>query len=95
MARLLYNHHQNFFKFLKESSKMELYYEKQQEKQSGIKMKVEIIAASGGNNPSCDKYLEKNGKKFTIDEALEKMPIPVEDCGNGFCRCMYGAELIR
>jgi hypothetical protein len=72
---------------------MELYDFQQQEKQSGIKMKVAIIAAPGGNNPSCDKCLEQNGKKFTIDEALEKMPIPVEACGNGFCRCVYGSVI--
>ncbi|MBS3772038.1 MAG: hypothetical protein KGY69_17430 [Bacteroidales bacterium] len=30
-----------------------------------------------------------------FDKALEKMPIPVEDCESGFCQCGYTTELLR
>jgi phage FluMu protein Com len=93
MAYFLYEfnvdrgHNHNFFPYLYESRKMELYDYKSQEKQLGFKMKVEIMTSGKGD--ACNKCYELEGKKFTIDEALEKMPIPVKDCENGFCRCSY------
>ena len=93
MAYFLYEfnvdrgHNHNIFHYLYESKKMELYNYKSQEKQSGHKMKVQIMTF--GKGYACNKCHEHEGKKFTIDEALEKMPIPVKDCEKGFCYCSY------
>ena len=89
MAYFLYEfnidrgHKHNFFFYLYESQKMDLYYQKQ----TGFKEKVQIMTS--GKGCACSKCYELEGKKFTIDEALEKMPIPVKDCENGFCNCSY------
>jgi phage FluMu protein Com len=80
-------HNHDFFPYLYESRKMELYDYKSQGKQLGFKGKVEIMTS--GKEHSCKKCYELKGKKLTIDEALEKMPIPVKDCENGFCNCDY------
>jgi len=80
-------HNHNFFFYLYESQKMDLYYHKSIEKQTGIKNKVGIMTS--GKAYACSKCYELEEKTFTIDEALEKMPIPVKDCGNGFCKCSY------
>lgn len=90
MANFLYGynvdcgHDHDFSPYLYESMKMELYDFKNQERQLNCKLKAEIL--SGGKCKKCD---ELNGKKFTIDEALQKMPLPVKDCENGFCHCTY------
>ena len=62
-------------------------------KTDGFTKKVQILAKE-----SCDNCSKHNGEIFTIDEALEKMPIPNRDCTNwkedfekihkhGWCRC--------
>jgi hypothetical protein len=58
-------------------------------KHSGLIKKVKIIATKD----SCQYCLALNGKTISLDEALEVMPIPVKDCGRGFCQCCYGAVL--
>lgn len=80
-----YNH--DTFPLLYESRKMYLMYCKNLEKQLGFKQRVQILTY--GKGYACDKCSEQEGKKYTIDEALEKMPIPVKNCVNGFCFCFY------
>lgn len=64
-------------------------------KTKGFLKKVEILA-----NGSCEECIKHNGEVYTIDEALEKMPIPNSDCVNwkedfdgnhkhGYCRCTW------
>lgn len=60
-------------------------------KQGGIK-RVEILPA----NDACKACEGQRGKTFTIDEALEQMPIPFRECTfelvsgkPGWCRCTY------
>lgn len=54
-------------------------------------MGVKTVRILSAGNSSCSKCSELNGKIFTIDEALEQMPIPVRNCDNvyGYCRCLY------
>ncbi|MFC1969479.1 hypothetical protein ACFLVF_03200 [Chloroflexota bacterium] len=80
-ARLLHQLGKGFFKVLQESAKCELYCYQAM----GIK-KAEISVAGGS---SCIKCQSLDVKNFSITEALEAMPIPVKDCENGFCRCLY------
>ena len=44
---------------------------------------------SSGDDRTCEKCKSQDGMVFTIEEALEKIPLPVK-CDNGeFCRCVY------
>ena len=55
--------------------------------------KVQILSCGNG----CENCEKLNGKMYTIDEALNQMPIPNENCGNlfytysnyPFCRCLW------
>ncbi|MDZ7799032.1 MAG: hypothetical protein U5L76_05560 [Patescibacteria group bacterium] len=60
-------------------------------KESGVVKGVEILADIG-----CKECKKLHGNKYTLDEALEKMPIPNPNCthtftkkGKPFCRCTY------
>jgi hypothetical protein len=87
MALFLNEEGKDFFHVLQQSKRMELIVYKQR----GVK-KVEILAASN----SCEHCQKLNGKILTINEALEEMFIPCEECTHiisvahrGFCRCCY------
>jgi len=85
--------------FLNEEGKDSLEIRRQSQKISLLSLKksevvkgVEILATS----ESCDECQKLNGNKYTLDEALEKMPIPNPNCtytftkkGKPFCRCTY------
>jgi len=51
----------------------------------------EIVEISVAHNSCCENCEQLAGKRYTIDEAREKMPIPLSSCTheNGFCRCIY------
>lgn len=80
MAWFLNEEGKDFFHVLKQSSKVEL---------ENIKAK-EVKIMSVGGCPSCKKL---DGEVFTVEEALNKMPIPNKNCSNieynNFCRCRY------
>lgn len=89
MALFLHGEGKEFFTILQQSAKMEL----MQIKQEGRRKRVKISTAG---ERSCEACQRLKDKIFTIDEALEKMPIPNKDCkhqsGNGkpgWCRCSY------
>ena len=91
MALFLNKEGKNCFSVLQKSAKMEL----MKYKQRGIK-KVQILTSGS----SCEACQRLEAKVFTIEEALEKMPIPCKECTNklydekrGFCRCSYLAEI--
>jgi hypothetical protein len=50
--------------------------------------RVEIL---GNDNSSCRVCHAPSGQVFTIQRAMETMPIPVARCKNavGYCRCVY------
>jgi hypothetical protein len=80
-AWFLHDTDKDFFTVLQLAKKSELrYYQK-----TGV-AKVKILAAPD----SCDKCKSLNSTVWSIEEALDKSPIPVKECGNGFCRCCYG-----
>jgi len=77
------------FHLLQQSQKMELMRYKGTLGFTG----VEIFACED----SCEACRKLDRKVFTIEEALEKMPIPCRECTNpilsddwGWCRCFYG-----
>lgn len=90
MALFLNEEGKNPFKSLEKSNKMQLIFMKQ----SYVK-KVTISS----ERDSCPECIKMYGKKYTIEKALEKMPIPNKNCsyimGKGkypFCRCMWVPE---
>jgi len=94
MALMLNQEKKEFFNLLQESRKMELMEYK---KHDFIK-KVKISTAGKGN--ACDICMLQDNATYTLEEALEKMPIPNKDCAHilydekrGFCRCIYISDL--
>ncbi|MHC3130322.1 MAG: hypothetical protein IBV52_09640 [Candidatus Bathyarchaeota archaeon] len=81
-ARLLYEQGKEFLRLQQEAARCEL----RNYQSSGVVKKVEILTAG---DQSCEKCNALNSKVFTIKQALEIMPIPVEDCEKGWCRCLY------
>ena len=56
---------------------------------------VQNYGGRGDNIDTCPQCAELHGKKFTIDEALNKMPIP-RNCTSDFeCRCYYEPATIE
>ena len=60
---------------------------------------LEYVAKISATSESCEACKSQDGQVFTLDEALEKMPLPHKDCTYqlfnhpGFCRCEYLFEL--
>lgn len=55
-------------------------------KESGVVKEVEIIAT----DKSCEACKQLNDGVLSIQEALLRKPIPVENCGHKYgCRCIY------
>lgn len=84
-ARFLYEEGREFFDVLQQAAKCQLrYYES-----SGVVKKVKILTCQD----CCDKCKAFEPRQISIKEALNSLPIPVKDCGNGFCRCSYLAAM--
>lgn len=90
MALFLNEEGKDFFTVLQLSSKMVL----MMYKKAGID-KVQILTCGTG---SCEQCRLLQDKIYTIEEALEKMPVPCKDCmkkmndkNQGFCKCCYVA----
>ena len=95
MALMLNKEKKEFFNLLQQSKKMELL----EYKRNGFIKKVKI--STSGKDNACDNCLKQENKTYTINTALEKMPIPNKDCTHvlydedrGFCRCCYITEVI-
>ena len=93
MALFLNEEGKDCFTVLQQSAKMEL----MKFKQEGFFKKVRILTAG---EDSCEACQRLKDTVFTIEEALEKMPIPCKECTHklydekrGFCRCCYVAEI--
>jgi len=83
MARFLYEQGKDFFQQLQEAVRCKLL----QYKSGGSFEKVEILPEL--DSECCEKCKALAKKQLTIEEALQTMPIPVQDCGSGWCRCTY------
>jgi hypothetical protein len=88
MALFLYEEGREFFVPLQQSLRMDvLYY-----KEHGFKGKLQIRVS----DDCCQACRKLAGDIFTLDEALEQMPIPCKECTRqryggrpGWCRCQY------
>lgn len=58
-----------------------------QYRQSDVISKVEILAASD----SCAHCKSRQGKIYTVEEAIKTRPLPCKECDHdmGYCRCVY------
>jgi len=66
--------------------RMDLLRMKELNKNSGIEMVVKINTAN--DEYVCEECRKLSKMVFTIDKALETMPIP-NNCTNENCRCWY------
>ena len=77
-ARLLFEEGREHLQIQREAEKATLHrYAKQ-----GIGH-VEIQAGE------CGVCRADDGRRFSVSDALEKLPIPKEQCENGWCKCMW------
>ncbi|MFQ5720201.1 MAG: hypothetical protein ACE5IK_11700 [Acidobacteriota bacterium] len=52
---------------------------------------IEKVAIVTRGDAACARCAARSGEVFPIDDALEKLPLPVTDCtSSGVCRCAYG-----
>lgn len=93
MALFLNEEGKDSYLMLQQAAKMDLMSFKKQ----GFIKKVRVITAQ---EQSCEACRQLTDKVFTIEEALEKMPIPCKECSHkihdenrNFCRCCYVAEI--
>lgn len=86
MAYFQKDSHNEFFHLLQESKKMELYDIK---KRFADDPDCKVFIISGETD--CDACRKLNGQIYSIDEALENMPIPPKKCSHndGWCTCCY------
>lgn len=58
-----------------------------QYKQSSVIFKVEILTTHN----SCEKCKSRQGKIYTVEEAIKTRPLPCKECDHeaGYCRCTY------
>ena len=90
MALFLYQEGRGFVHLLGQSHRMEL----TAYKRDGFPKKVRIHTQG---DKSCDACRRLHGKVFTVDDALEHMPLPCKHCTfdfqgtgqPGWCRCLY------
>jgi len=91
MALFLNEEGRSSLQLLQQAARMELLDYKNQD---FIKT-VEILTCKNDSCLACQKF---QGKRYSIEEALRDLPIPVKNCshtfyenGKGFCRCLYQA----
>lgn len=58
-----------------------------QYRQSDVISKVEILASPD----SCEHCKSRQGKIYTVEEAIKTRPLPCKECDHesGYCRCTY------
>lgn len=93
MARMYQQEGRDFIMLLEEGYRMELYVIEKQMKELGFPYEIVIITRGLDACPVCGEY---KGKRFTLKQALEEMPLPVKGCTNELgCRCFYGTNTLR
>jgi hypothetical protein len=78
-ARLVFEEGKDCLEIRREAEKAQLRGYAEQ----GVKY-VRILAGH-----SCSSCTPDNGHRFSVSEALEKMPIPKDNCENGWCACTW------
>jgi hypothetical protein len=97
MALQLYDEGRDHFKLSQMAKKYELLAMQREEKHQPYKVRVRVLGV-------CPESRALEGRRYTIEEALEEMPIPRADCtwqtsargdksGPGWCACAYTKEL--
>ena len=97
MALQLYEEGRDHFKLSQVARKYELLAMQREEKNQPYKIRVRVLGV-------CPESRALEGRLYTIEEALEEMPIPRADCtwqtsargsksGRGWCACTYTEEL--
>lgn len=93
MARFKYEEDKDPYPIMKNANKSHLLHFRD----SRLNMKVSINAYTGG---CCKECLKQNNKIYTIEKAMDEMPLPCKKCshnknakGFGWCRCMWQAKL--
>lgn len=91
MAKMQYQAEKEFFHLLQEVQKMSLYETRKQMQDTKIEIGVIVC------EDSCPACVELSRMKYTIEEAIEQMPLPVKGCTTegGWCRCEYSVRVIR
>ena len=92
LARDCQNHQEPFFAHLKQAS----YFQLIELKQSRLAPEVEIMGCDNAC-PACQDLI---GRIYTIDQALEQMPLPCANCTTstfhglpGYCRCSWAVAV--
>jgi hypothetical protein len=81
-ADILREEKKNTFNVLREGMRCELNYAKQNGAAiAGI--------ATAKDDKVCDKCQALQGKKYSMDEAIKQMPLPVDHGKEYECRCVY------
>ena len=80
-ASILRKERRDAFQPLKEAMRCSL----MQAKSQGVKRATISTSRDDRTCPICSKL---EGQSFSIDEALEKMPLPAK-CEEDYCRCAY------
>lgn len=81
-ARWLYDEGRNHIQHLRESRAADL----KARVANSLTGKVRILT---NGEAACAVCRRNDGKVFTIESALSEMPLPVEECENGWCQCMW------
>jgi len=91
MALFLHREEKDPILMLQQSAK----YKLMEFKKHCSRYRVKILGVGG-----CIHCQKANDKTYTIDEALQKMPLPVKKCNyqlfngkHGFCRCIWGIDI--
>lgn len=85
-ASILRKEKRDAFQSLKEAMRCSLMHAKSQ----GTKRVTVMTSRDDRTCPICNKL---EGQSFSIDEALEKMPLPVKCKQEYYCRCVYTYEI--
>jgi hypothetical protein len=97
MAVYLSQEGKEFYHLLRESYKAELKRMQLESLACSMVSVVEVVISSNTNSPACGKCSKLKGVQMTFEDALKKMPIPIEDCehSHGFYRCFYSTKNLR
>ena len=86
MGRLIWQEGKDDKPYIEKALHSQLMYYKLE----GVKQVIVENAGGRNDDPStCPQCAKLHGKKFTIDEAIEKMPIPRSCISESGCRCSY------
>ena len=96
MALFLHEERRNPFKLKQEAIKSDLSKWRKQAEKGSLDLERNRVKVITCGSDSCAECRKLNGATFHLDEAFEKMPIPVRACAKwseensyGWCRCEY------